>query len=687
MEPSSFRLGDWTIHPMLNRIAPNRGGDPVSLEPQLMKLLLYLVHHRGTLVTKEQLLEAVWEDVIVGDNVLTRAISSLRKALGDHPQEPKYIETISKTGYRLIAEVRPISEEKENKDSNGILKSPGVLFASLALLVLFGAFSTWKVWSPDKETAVLHPVAIANNDFTEYYPAISTDGNFVAFAAKTEGSGNWEIYAKRIGTENLIPLTQHPAVDLRPVWSPNGAYVYYMRYEQGAKDIFKVSMTGGQEVRVLSPGEFCSGNFDIAPGSDEIAYNNRKDRGTPLQIELIDLKSNERRTITDPPSNFNGDIHPTYSPDGSKLAFIRERNPVSMYLHVIELGTGVESQITTEHMSINGFDWSEDGESLIYGTDRTGIYKLWRVDLVNKESKMLPVSDYQMVMPRVGSNGQMIYAKLQDNVNIWSFSMASREAKPWRSTKELDLNPTFSPNGKKVAFTTNRSGSFQLWNSEPDGNDARIITDFKGQYLNAPRWSPDGKMLVFQGYSEGSSKLYTVDSAGGIPETISGITGESHTPVFGPDGIDIYYSSDVSGSWEIWRSSIHGGTPEKVTSQGGYAPQIHPESPDRLFYVKKDQPGIWSLNLQSKEEQLEIRPFLPKKFGAFSVAAHGIYFYNEATRTIDLMNFDNRETTTLIQPKRISPIGTTIHYSDAAKVLLYAQVDQIDADIMRLERR
>ncbi|MEM7086720.1 MAG: winged helix-turn-helix domain-containing protein [Bacteroidota bacterium] len=687
MEPNHFILGNWKVEPKLNRISPVRGGKHTQLEPQLMKLLLCLKDNQGELVTKDALLNVVWNGVIVGENVLTRAISSLRKALGDHPQNPTYIETISKTGYRLIAKVELPDKDGKQKLLDGRYNRSYVIAISIVFVLLFAAFSKWGVLAPAEKIKVLHPVAIANNDFTEYYPAISHDGQFAAFSSRPNDSRNWEIYVKRIGTEVLVPLTDNPAVDMKPVWSSDDAYVYYMRYEDGTSNIFKVPMTGGNESRVLTPGKYCHGNFDVSPKNDQIAYNNRSDRGKPLQIELTNLEFGEKRTISNPPEGYNGDIHPTYSPDGTKLGFIREKNPVSMYLYVVDIETGEETQITTEHVSINGFDWSTDGKSLVYGTDKTGIYKLWKVNLEDQVSTLLPVADYQMVMPRIADNGQMIYAKLQDNVNIWSFSALTKEAKSWRATNELDLNPSFSPSGSRVAFTTNHSDSFQLWSSDVAGDDAFVVTDFKGQFLNIPRWSPDGKTLVFQGYHEGQSNIYTVNSQGGIPENLTKSESENHTPMFSDDGQYIYYSSNSSGNWELWKMTISGGQQEQITTDGGYAPQLNPKDDSKIFFVKKDQIGLWRFNQKDGTESLEIELFDPKKYGAFSVSEKGIYFFNPANRTIDFKDFSTDEITTLIQPKKISPLGISLSYSEENKLLLYAQVDHIDADIMLLESK
>ena len=103
--PDVYYVGEWLVEPSLLRISQK--GEVKKIEPQVMAVLELLVSQRGLVVSKTALMEAVWVDVIVSENVLTRAISSLRKALADDRLNPTYIETISKTGYRLIAKVKP----------------------------------------------------------------------------------------------------------------------------------------------------------------------------------------------------------------------------------------------------------------------------------------------------------------------------------------------------------------------------------------------------------------------------------------------------------------------------------------------------------------------------------------------------------------------------------------------------
>ena len=110
---NSYFVGDWLIEPVLQRVS--RNGEVKKIEPQLMAVLQLLALRPGQVVTKKNLRETAWANVIVTENALTRAISSLRKVLEDDHVNPKYIETISKSGYRLIAKVKREEASRSNE--------------------------------------------------------------------------------------------------------------------------------------------------------------------------------------------------------------------------------------------------------------------------------------------------------------------------------------------------------------------------------------------------------------------------------------------------------------------------------------------------------------------------------------------------------------------------------------------
>ena len=113
----AFRVGDWLVEPQLNSISAN--GNTIRVEPKIMQVLVCLTAHANEVVSKERLIQSVWTDTFVSDDVLTRSISELRRVFGDDPKESRYIQTIPKSGYRLIA---PVSVDCAKQEA----VSPGV---------------------------------------------------------------------------------------------------------------------------------------------------------------------------------------------------------------------------------------------------------------------------------------------------------------------------------------------------------------------------------------------------------------------------------------------------------------------------------------------------------------------------------------------------------------------------------
>ena len=104
---AKFRLGDFWVYPKANELRGPNG--TTHVEPRVMQVLEYLASRPDEVISREDLIRGVWQETFVNDEVLTNAVRELRKAIGDDPKSPEYIQTFPKKGYRLIASINRVS--------------------------------------------------------------------------------------------------------------------------------------------------------------------------------------------------------------------------------------------------------------------------------------------------------------------------------------------------------------------------------------------------------------------------------------------------------------------------------------------------------------------------------------------------------------------------------------------------
>ena len=155
-----FRMGDWSVDPSSGTVTCGQAEG--RLEPKVMEVLLQLAGRPGEVLSKNELIDAVWPDSIVGEAALSRCISELRRALGDDAREPRYIETLPKRGYRLLADVRavPVREPARNVVAPPVRsrRSWQVLLAGTIAAALFAAW--WAARQPASVPGNIESLAV-----------------------------------------------------------------------------------------------------------------------------------------------------------------------------------------------------------------------------------------------------------------------------------------------------------------------------------------------------------------------------------------------------------------------------------------------------------------------------------------------------------------------------------------------
>jgi Tol biopolymer transport system component len=247
---------------------------------------------------------------------------------------------------------------------------------------------------------------------------------------------------------------------------------------------------------------------------------------------LISADGQEQRQLTAPPVEYIGDSDPRFSPNGHFVSFQRIHSVEVTDLYTISVADGRLQRITTDNRRIAGHTWTPDGKHLIFSSDRAGTYALWTTS-ASGGSPVSIGSTLNGFFPTVSrTNSRLIYSELTLDDDIWNAKL-SRDPRPQRiiSSTLRDLNGQYSPDGKHIAFASDRTGSFEIWVCDPDGQNARSLTSLNGPHTGSPRWSPDGHWLAFDSRPSGNADIYVISSEGGPVKRLRQILRKMSFPV------------------------------------------------------------------------------------------------------------------------------------------------------------
>ena len=454
---SLYRFGPFQVNSDSGELWKN--GNRVKLQEQPFRLLVILLENAGEVVTRDDLRHRIWRDdtFVDFDSSLRVAVGKLREALGDDAENPRYVETIPKRGYRFLAPeiypevahgngelgASPSSAETAAPD-DGRIGVPLVhgsnwsrrwmLTSVLLLIVVAGiaiAFRTFRQQRPQQQAA------LAAVPFTAFpgvatSPAFSPDGSRIAFAWNgdpAQGTNGFDLYVKGLGSETLLRLTQHPSESISPAWSPDGTQIAFQRVAGADSGIYVVPALGGPE-RKLRPTGMPTTNFNWfswynftliswSPDGKWIAFADVAPGEDHARIYLLSMETLETKQIPISPK-CAGEGLPAFSHNGEYLAywcFLSENGEAVLYSLPIRGGQPktISPILAYPNGYPNGLTWSADDEKLIYSRYTAGngnlTSELGEVTVANGLTKQLAFAGGAQ-LPTVSPKGDKLALQL-----------------------------------------------------------------------------------------------------------------------------------------------------------------------------------------------------------------------------------------------------------------------------------
>jgi serine/threonine protein kinase len=592
-------------------------------------------------------------------------------------------------------------ELKEESDSGTLAGAQAALrparrtwvWAGAALVVVTIVVAAWLFrGTAKKPQATVEVVPLTSFAGFEKSPSFSLDGNQVAFSWNGEKQDNFDIYVKLIGSPTPLRLTTDPAADVSPAFSPDGRSIGFVRVLKDRASFIVIPAIGGLEHLVAdvvpAPNPYLVGHsFAWLPDGKWAVIDG---------LALLSTETGETRSLTSPPKS-STDYSPAVSPDGRTVAFSRSVSIGRSDIYLLNLTEDFKPKGEPRRLTfLNGDSvdsvWTANGREIIFSSGVFGSeFKLWKVPASGAVApEQLQISDRGVVCPTVSrSDKRLAYERSVFDANIWRLLLcapggASGLPVQLIASTRSEYEPQYSPDGKRIAFTSERSGVPSIWVSDADGSKAEELFSRAGTACGNPRWSPDGQRIAFDSIHEGNSDIYVIRASGGKPIPLTNDSADDIEPSWSGDGKWVYFVSIRTGRYEVWKVPAGGGEAVQVTRNGGFTAFESPDG-ESVYYTKAwFSSGLWRMPVSGGEES-QVLPSVVMR--AFSLVNDGIYFIPEPASGVELsiqfLSFATAKVKTIAPMSGFPSVGLSV--SPDGRSLLFSQYDEGGGDLMLVE--
>jgi DNA-binding winged helix-turn-helix (wHTH) protein/Tol biopolymer transport system component len=608
MSSITFEFGEFRLDLTVRRLF--RGSETVAVTVKAFDTLAALVERAGAVVDKDELMKQVWPDTVVEDSNLSQQIFLLRKALGEHHTDHRFIQTVPRRGYRFIAPVTRVGEARTDDDTRPL---------RLGLLL-----------SPDA------PLALgAAPPF-----ALSPDGMTLAYIAHT-GSGS-ALHVRRLDERESTRVDRTDGAGA-PFFSADGVWIGYFAHNR----MWKVPVAGG------APAIICQASTEargaVWTARDEIIFAPtpasglsivRAERGDPTELTTIDFARGERSHRW--PSLLPDGRHVLFtlaragsasfdeaeiviaSLDGGDRQRIVAHGSCGRYVptgHLVYMRGGsmmavafdaetrqltgtpapLLTHVMTQPTGAGYFDFSRNGRLLYLTGDAHEVKRqlVW-VDAAGDVSPA-GIGEVAIEEPRLSRDGRRIAFGVRGAHNdIWIHDFDSGAAT--RMTFDGDsFAPIWTPDGRGLTFSSNREGPCHIFAQDADGAEPALLVG--GDYDLVPgSWSPDGNVLLFTEYNPRTgASIFMYDAAATSIRPLVRTSSNEFGPACAPDGRSFAYTSDESGRFEVYLAPFpEFGMKIQLSADGGAEP-VWSRDGRRVYY--RSGPSVMCVDIDPDARQ------------------------------------------------------------------------------------
>jgi Tol biopolymer transport system component/DNA-binding winged helix-turn-helix (wHTH) protein len=601
-----------------------RGTQEIKLRPKPFDALKYLVENPGRLISKAELIKALWPDTAVTDDSLVQCMMEVRRALGDEAQQT--IKTVPRRGYIFDAEVKDngsaqvttYTEETagvqviiEEETSHGNLEA-GVaeqvvpasahpvrsqprsrLFVSLMAIgglsiVAVGIFLI-RMTKPRSQGASRQVTMISLTSTGDVYiPVISPDGRYLAYCSLESGLAGLRI--RQVATGSVVKVVPAAAVQYWGIsWSRDSEYIYYVLGSDGPGKLYRVPALGGHPEK-LSEG----GGALVSKDGQHLAFG--RVTSTDRHEMVITDKDGKNEYVIPSIAARNLDFRGgDWSPDGKSFALVvRDRAAGGSSWRVSEFpieGDGEKTILPPRKTQIIMLVWLADNSGFIMSAidPETHVGQLSFISYPGAEEHRLThdLTEYSIISAT--ADGRTIVAQKRESISqLWiAPSDDFNQGRVLSTTTGLAYHYLSWTPDNHLVFDVQDGATIDIWKVLTDGNGRERLTYQQGQNRE-PAVTPDGRYVVFVSTRSGSSQVWRMDADGNNPKQLTSSSNSVVEPQGAPIGESVLYTSELQGRTRLLKTPIDGGQAREVIDNSVAFWAVSPDG-NLLAYSYRDQ--------------------------------------------------------------------------------------------------
>lgn len=551
-----------------------RRGRRVAVQEKPFRILAMLLERPGEVITREEVRKQLWPNgtFVDFDEGLDTALKKLRYALGDSAQNPTFIETVPRRGYRFIAPVTNGDFSLLPKDAHALVSPvsrlsadgehkrkylPVLIVIALVLVVAMG-ISRWK--SPKRPfSAEKMEITRLTDTGNATYVAISPDGRYVVHASRVgDQQGLW---LRQVATRSNVQILPLEATGFDGItFSPDGDYIYFVRElvnEPGIKYLYSMPTLGGPPRLLIKDVD---SPVSFSPNGDQFVFTRGRTTRNETEVRIANADGSGDHLLVVLQGTFVGyQVGATWSPDGRTIALALARlMPVHYVLDTIAVGNGSVKELYSSPAEIGRPLWlPEGGGLLLVLNDRNEHQQLWTISYPKGVPRLLrsDLADFDWHLDATRDMKAVATVTTSVVSNIWVAPSTDLSATQQITSGELSmLSLAGMPDGRILA----RSRDGKVWILNPDGTQLKLF--FDASNVEIPIVC--GRFVLFTTETASSTDLLRVGLDGTNATSLAaGDVGWSQACT--PEGRDVFWHQ-MGPPQRILRMPLAGGPSVKV---------------------------------------------------------------------------------------------------------------------------